>query len=684
MAACRSVSNKDAYPIMSSMLSRSLKAFLFTPALFMAEGTRANTSAGAGSSSAMPIPAPPLAPTVALTDPTSIALSQWNTLRRSDTLPFSAYANFLAVNQGWPGEATFRKNAERMIRPGVDSASAIIAYFRKFPPQSPTAFLRYAEALDEQDRREEAADAARSAWTGGALSSDDESRLLARFGSVLTTAEHDRRMDKLLWTRSTAAAARQIGLTSSARRPLFDVRLSLLTKAADAPDRLAYATAALRADPGFFVDYMWWLRNTGQSAIARQMLRNNASLSAYPAAPEVWLQMLLLSAQEAAKAGDWQVAYDIASRADTAYAPGTVVRDRSFAERDAYTDLVWLAATTALNKLNVPANAAKMFQRYAAAAKSPQTQARGLYWAGRALDAAGQRDEAIPVYENAARFFDQFHGQLAAERLGRKPTLAADDRTLDVSATQREKFNQRSVVKALVALGKSGNWVDQSLFVRSLANGIDNDVDHVLATELAARVARPDLNVMIGRNARNTGLSNYVTAAFPQITVPPELSASWTMIHAISRQESQFDKEATSRVGARGLMQLMPGTARETAPRAGLTYNYASLGNIQYNMSLGSTYFGQLMDMYGGSYVLSVAAYNAGPGNVNKWLRANGDPHTDVDVLTWIENIPLSETRNYVQRVLENAVVYDMLNPARATVRTNTPLSTYLGKRTPG
>jgi soluble lytic murein transglycosylase len=669
---------------MSSMLSRSLKAFLFTPVLWIADGALANTSAGAGSSSAMPIPAPPSAPTIALTDPTSIALSQWNTLRRSDTLPFSAYANFLAVNQGWPGEATFRKNAERMIRPGVDSASAIIAYFRKFPPQSPTAFLRYAEALDEQDRREEAADAARSAWTGGVLSSDDESRLLTRFGSVLTPAEHDRRMDKLLWARSTTAAARQIGLTSAARRPLFDVRLSLLTKAADAPDRLAYASAGLRSDPGFFVDYMWWLRNTGQSAIARQMLRNSTSLSAFPAAPDVWLQMLLLSAQEAAKAGDWQVAYDIASRADTAYAPGTIVRDRPFAERDAYTDLVWLAATTALNKLNVPADAAKMFQRYAAAAKSPQTQARGLYWAGRALDAAGRRDEAQPVYESAARFFDQFHGQLASERLGRRPALLADTRSLDVSATQRESFNRRSVVKALVALGQSGNWIDQSLFVRSLANGINNDVDHALATELAARVGRPDLNVMIGRNARNTGLANYVTAAFPQIPVPPELSSSWTIIHAISRQESQFDKEATSRVGARGLMQLMPGTARETAPRAGLAYNYASLGNIPYNMALGTTYFGQLMDMFGGSYVLSVAAYNAGPGNVRKWLRANGDPRTDVDVLTWIENIPLSETRNYVQRVLENAVVYDMLNPSRATVRTNTPLSTYLGKRTPG
>ncbi len=669
---------------MSSMLSRGCKAFLLTPALFIADIALADTPVTTGAASLMPIPAPAVSSTMGMTDPTSIAINQWNLLRRNDTLPFSAYANFLAVNQGWPGEAGFRKNAERMIRPGVDSASAIIAFFRKFPPQSPAAFLRYAEALDEQDRREEAADAARSAWTGGVLSSDDEARLLTRFGSVLTAAEHDRRMDKLLWARATPAATRQIGLTSPAKRPLFDTRLALLTKAPDAPDRLAYATATLRTDPGFFADYMWWLRNTGQSAIARQMLRNNTSLSAYPSAPDVWLQMLLLSAQDAAKDGDWQVAYDIASRADTAYVPGTVVRDRPFAERDAYTDLVWLAATAAFNKLNVPDAAAKMFQRYAAAAKSPQTQARGLYWAGRALEAAGRRDDALPVYENAARYFDQFHGQLASERLGRKPTILMNGRTLDISSAQRESFNRRTVVKALIALGQSGNWVDQSLFVRSLANCIDNDVDHALATELAARVGRPDLNVMIGRNARNTGLANYVTAAFPQVTVPPELSSSWTIIHAISRQESQFDKEATSRVGARGLMQLMPGTARQTAPHAGLAYNYASLGDPQYNMALGSTYFGQLMDMYGGSYVLSVAAYNAGPGNVNKWLRAYGDPRTDVDVLNWIENIPLSETRNYVQRVLENAVVYDMLNPSRATVRTNTPLSTYLGKRYPG
>jgi soluble lytic murein transglycosylase len=155
------------------------------------------------------------------------------------------------------------------------------------------------------------------------------------------------------------------------------------------------------------------------------------------------------------------------------------------------------------------------------------------------------------------------------------------------------------------------------------------------------------------------------------------------MIHAIARQESQFDRKIVSRAGARGLMQLMPGTARETAGFIGIGYSPSMLDDPQYNIQLGSWYFGRLMDRYQGSYPLAVAAYNAGPGNVNKWLAANGDPRATGDILGWIEAIPLSETRGYVQRVLENAVVYDLLNPKGGQPRRN-PLSTYLGKRTPG
>jgi soluble lytic murein transglycosylase len=291
---------------------------------------------------------------------------------------------------------------------------------------------------------------------------------------------------------------------------------------------------------------------------------------------------------------------------------------------------------------------------------------------------------ATAKFEQASQFFDQFHGQLATERLGRPLTVPAVHRTIEISSAQKSAFLEKSVVKAMVYLGQSGRWADQSLFIRTIAANVESDAEHVLATQLADQINRPDLAVMIGRSARANGFTDYVWSSFPRVAVPAGYESNWTMIHAISRQESQFDRQIASHAGAKGLMQLMPGTARETAPRAGLEYAYGNLSDPAYNIALGSTYFGQLMDQYGGNYVLSVAAYNAGPGNVNKWLRNNGDPRGGVDVLTWIENIPLSETRNYVQRVLENAVVYDLLNPKRANIVSKTPLSTYLGKRTPG
>jgi soluble lytic murein transglycosylase len=167
--------------------------------------------------------------------------------------------------------------------------------------------------------------------------------------------------------------------------------------------------------------------------------------------------------------------------------------------------------------------------------------------------------------------------------------------------------------------------------------------------------------------------------------VPDDHSSNWTMIHAIARQESQFDRQIVSSAGARGLMQLMPGTAREVAGKLGMGYELSSLYDPHYNIRLGSTYFQQMLRYYGGSYPLAVAAYNAGPGNVNKWLRANGDPRLPGgDIVQWIEDIPIYETRNYVQRVLENAVVYDLLNPRNGSVRVAAPLSRYLGKQRPG
>ena len=406
-------------------------------------------------------------------------------------------------------------------------------------------------------------------------------------------------------------------------------------------------------------------------------------MDAAPFDSEAWLDGLLTIARAAANDNQWTFVYDIASKADAAYPPGTSVRDRSLSERDDYTSLAWLAGIAALKKLARPSDAMAMFDRYAKAAQNPQTQSKGQYWAGRAAQAAGNKVTADTFYLQAAQQVDQFYGQLAAERLGRPLTIPPEPVAIPIPPELRTAFESREIVRAAKLLGAMGQWQDQTQFIRVIAQTAKSDTDHILAGELARAMGRPDLGVMVSRFARNNGTRDPVRIGFPQVAVPGPVENRWVMIHAISRQESQFDRQAVSHAGARGLMQLMPGTAQETANRVGLAYDYGRLtGDPGYNIMLGSTYFGRMLDFFGGNHVLAIAAYNAGPGNVNRWIAANGDPRMPgVDVVDWIEAIPLSETRGYVQRVLENAVVYDLLNPERTKVAAKkTGLAAYLGQ----
>ncbi len=631
--------------------------------------------------------APPTRSTIVSNDSAiSLAISEWNAARQSDALPFSSYARFLVAHPGWPGEAAIRKSAERALRTDSEDPQLVAAYFGRFTPMNATSALRQAEALDAIGRRDEARMAAKRAWTLGALSPVDESRLVTRWPGLLSSADHDARMDRLLWSRATTIAARQLPLTSPSRQPQFDARVAMQAKATDAATKLGNVAPSANGDPGFLLDRVNWLRLTGQEYAAQALLAAPRRLNAPPLDAERWLETLVGVARNAAAQGQLQTAFDIARQVEDIYPGGTVVRDRPFGERDEFTNATWLAGTTALNKLGRPVDAIRMFDLYAQAARSPQTRSKGLYWAGRAAEAAGRRAEANAYYANAAALFDQFYGQLAAERLGRAPVIPPMTVRIEVSQNQRTAFFDQEIVRAVQLLGQRADHATQTLFVRQIAQAATSDVDHVLAVELAQRIARPDLSVMIGRSAGINGYNDYVRAGFPVVPVPAEAADNWTMVHAISRQESQFDRAAVSRVGARGYMQLMPGTARETSVKIGANYDMGALtSDPQYNIRLGSWYFARLMDRYNGSYPLAVAAYNAGPGNVNKWLAANGDPRTgSIDILQWIEAIPLSETRGYVQRVLENAVVYDMIDPSKARVRSNTPLSMYLGKRTAG
>ena len=610
------------------------------------------------------------------------AITEWKALQQSDAYGFDVYARFLLAHPGWPGEASRRRAAERALDTASWSPGVAVSFFRRFPPLTPTGMVRFAEALKATGLSTEAGEAARAAWVRGALPPSDEAALLSAFAGVLTTADHDARMDALLWAGSTGSAQRQLALVSPGRRELFELRLALRTRAPDAAARAEAAADRFAADPGFVADYALWLKNANRWAEARALLARPRSFTRRPANVEAWYELLIDQARGAAADAQYQTAFDIARQVDDAYPGGTDVALRPYGERDAYTDLVWLAGTTALKTLGRPGEAVALFDRYARAAQSPQTRAKGFYWAGRAALMAGRPAEATAAFEQAAQLPGQFYGQLAAEKLGRalnppQPALAES-----IDKPTREAYYAREVVQAARYLGTSGAYQDQTAFVRQIAQDAKTESEHVLAAELSRTLGRPDLGVMVGRSAAANGIAPYALAGYPSVSVPAAANDAWSLVHAIARQESQFDRAAVSRVGARGLMQLMPATAREQAGKLGLAFDPALLtADTDYNIQLGSAYFQRLYARYG-SYPLAIAAYNAGAGNVNKWLVAYGDPRSGaIDPIDWVEAIPFSETRNYVQRVLENAVVYDLLSPERARSQGAARLSWYLGRR---
>ena len=612
----------------------------------------------------------------------SSALARWSSLRQSDGLPFSSYASFLTSHRGWPGETSLRKTAERAINVDSTSPSEVVRYFQVHSPLTGTGHARHAFALLATGQVEQARTAAREAWFSGVLPQTDENRLLSLFGTSLTQADHDRRMEQLLANSDTTSARRVLYLTSAGRRPIYEARLALQSNASDAASRLGMIGGYASSDAGVIMDRANWLRSAGQSSAARSLLAQPRNLTTRPADAEKWFETLLVMARGAEADRNWVTAYQIASQVDDAYAPGTDIMQRSSGERDDYTSLTWLAGTIAYHRLNRPADAAAMFAKYARGGRSAQVASKGYYWAGRAAQAAGMSAQATSYFEQAARFPELFYSQLALERLGRQVPAPALVTPIQPTAAQRAAFNSKDVVEATRLLGQLGSWEDQSLFVRSLAEGANNEAERVLASELSQQIRRPDLAVWVARSARNDGSPFYARAAFPEVRIPAAQNSYWSLAHGIIRQESSFDRAAQSPVGARGMMQLMPGTAREVSGKMGLGYDLGRLTrDPEYNISLGSNYFESLMNYWGGSAPLAVASYNAGPGNVRKWIRQYGDPRLPgADIVRWIEDIPFSETRGYVQRVLENAVVYDTMHPARARTPANTRLSYYLGK----
>ncbi|MFL6756330.1 MAG: lytic transglycosylase domain-containing protein [Sphingomicrobium sp.] len=607
------------------------------------------------------------------------ALADWRRLRASQGYAFADYARFLNANPGWPSESTMRRSAERQMRPG-ENANIVLAFFRTEEPRTGTGWARLAEANLSIGRSAEALAAARGAWMSSDLSQYDEQLLFSRFRSQLTAADHDKRIDALLLDKKASDAYRMLPWSSPARRAAHQARIAMQARQPDAEQRYQAVIGQVTSDAGLMMDRARYLRDSGYTQAARDLFARPHNFVAKPTDAERFLDMMALLAKEAAGARQWQTAYNIASQVDDVFAPGVDISLKSYDIRDKYTTLTWTAGSVALERMNRARDAIAMFDKYAGAGRSLQVKTKGWYWAGRASSQSNDPMRARTYFERASATPELFYGQLALERLGRIVPAPAVTPSLPVTDAHRQAFNQKRLVRAVRLLGQQGLYSEQSLFVRALSEDLDSEAERLLAVELAGQIWRQDLAVWTARSARNAGNAFYYKATYPTHTANVPSGRSWSLVNGITRQESSFDRAAVSHAGARGLMQLMPGTAREQAGKMGVGYDYSALtSSPSYNVMLGSAYFQRLVNTWGGSYPLAVASYNAGAGNVRKWVNSYGDPRGNVDIVSWIEKIPFEETRGYVQRVLENSVVYDRLNPSLPGPQP-VHISAYLGK----
>lgn len=660
-------------------MSSMWRAAVIVPALIA-------TAPSSSAQYAAPAPAPQVsrAPAPAYSAPSvGHSLNDWRRLRQSSGYSFADYARFLIANPDWPSETTMRRWAERAMRPG-EHAPTVIAFFAHDKPATGNGWARLADAYAASGRMAEALQAAREAWASPDLGATDEQSVWARYGRSFTTIDHDRRADALLFAKKADDAARIYTLTSPARQASFAARIAMQRKSSDVDALYGRVIGMVTRDAGLMMDRARYLREVGYEGHARDLAARQHNFVYRPADPERFYDMLLLLANGAAGDRHWQTAYTIASQIDDALPPGTNVSDQPLGVRDNYTSLAWLAGSIALDRLSRPANAIAMFDRYARAGRSLQVQTKGYYWAGRAALAAGRFQDANGYFQRAAAYPELFYGQLALERLGRSVSPPSQSvASYTATPAHRAVFHNNRLVQAVRILAQQGRSTEQALFVRALAESLDNDVDRALAVELGQQVGRQDLPVWVARAARVKGSMFYIRQAFPslQASVPGRL---WSLAHGITRQESSFNPYAISHAGARGMMQLMPGTAREQAGKMGVGYDsYRVLSDPNYNVMLGSAYFQRMLNMWDGNVPLAVASYNAGYGNVRKWVNRYGDPRGNVDVLKWIEAIPYIETKAYVQRVIENSVVYDSMRSG-APQQSAMHVSRYLGKNRPG
>jgi soluble lytic murein transglycosylase len=579
-------------------------------------------------------------------DPLARKLVEWVILRSDEaTLDFPRYAAFLAANPSWPGIVFLHRRAEAALWQQQAAPRSVIEFFRNDRPYTAKGRFALARALLAEGDRAGAQAAVRDAWHKDGFSADVEAQARIMFADLISVADDKARMDARFDAEDDDAglrAARQLGAIESA---IAKARAAVINKSSKAKALLDAVPAAARHDAGYMFSHIQWLRRTDKIVEAAQwMLAAPREAERLGDLDQWWVERRLI-ARKLLDIGDVKAAYEVANGA------AAPVNENYRAEQQ------FTAGWIALRFLREPAAALAHFARIAEGIANPITLARAYYWQGRATEALGRGAEARAYYETAARYPTAYYGQLARARLGIE---AVTLRTLPEPTAEHRRLEVARALEILYA-------IDERDLAALLAAELGDKATDVAALTTAAEIATQHndarATLLIGKGAVGHGLP-LERYAFPDFGVPnyqqigPEVERC--VVYSIVRQESAFNPRVISSANAIGLMQVTPAAGRDTAKRFNVSFDRQRLlADVAYNAQLGTAELGNDIATWRGSYILAFVAYNAGPRRAREWIEQYGDPRNPkVDPIDWIERIPISETRNYVQRVIENMQIY--------------------------
>jgi len=579
-------------------------------------------------------------------DPVLKNLIMWK--RASEGVPGMTFDELdlaLSVLKDWPQTAKMRQRAEAIIENSSLDAAARIAWLDRSGPVTGAGKVALANGLRDVGNRARADEVIKDAWRNHSLDSGLQRLVLARYGQSLSQDDHRARVDLLLWTGQNGdAEALKTQLTADYRK-LVDARIALARRARNVDAMIEAVPSHLRSHPGLLYERAKWRRAKKVDGVSDLLRQIDGKDVPAEGRGRLWDERAIATREEL-KLRNYLRAYQLA-------VPHGMNTGADFAEAE------WLAGWIALRLNGDATRSLGHFERMTAGVSSPVSLSRGYYWTGRARDALGQPEPALAAYSAAATHKYTYYGQLAAERTG--------DTKIDLGAPRvptgedRTRFDSMPVVQAMRLLGEAGETEGFRLFAFFLDDQLTEPVELEMLSELTSRFTTPDVGVRVGKAGLQRGIVA-PGASYPVLNLKlsrqPEVERAYVL--AITRQESEFNPNARSPAGARGLMQFMPATAKAEARLRSMPYAQAWLTERpEYNMTLGGLHLDTLIKQFGGSYIMTAAAYNAGPSRPNQWTRDYGDPRAgQIDPIDWVEFIPFSETRNYVQRVLENIQVY--------------------------